>query len=121
MGAPGAFSVSRAGKNRLNIYRFDFWSITRVTYDIDQGRIRVEDGRFRWDRLLTGMHARGGYQQEIFLNDLWAVVVDIVCVGFLVWIASGIYMWWLLPNARRWGTVALGGGLVSFAAFLVLL
>ena len=67
------------------------------------------------------MHARGGFQQEGFLHDAWAVVVDIICIAFLIWIASGICMWWLLPTCRTWGTVALGGGIISFVLFLLLL
>jgi hypothetical protein len=55
------------------------------------------------------------------LNDAWGVVVDIVCIGILLWIASGLYMWWKLPKTRAWGYAALGGGLLCFAIFLIAL
>ena len=108
-------------RQRLNIYLFTFWSSTRVTYRFDQHRLVAEDRRFRFDQFLTGLHARGGFQQDAFLNDAWAVLVDLVCIGFLVWIASGIYMWWQLPQTRRWGFLALGSGVLSFILFLVFL
>jgi hypothetical protein len=28
-------------------------------------------------------------------------------------------MWWMLRQTRLWGWVALGGGLIAFAVFLV--
>ena len=42
-----------------------------------------------------------------FLQRSWSVVVDIVCVSMIVWIASGLYMWWELPGQRRWGWLAI--------------
>ena len=94
---------------------------TQVSYDVEKKMLRAEDKQFRWDHFLTGMHARGGYQHPDFLNTAWAVVVDIVCLGFLLWIGTGLYMWWHLPRQRGWGWLALGGGVVSFAAFLMAL
>lgn len=121
VGLEGAYGTYRPGKNRLNIYLFDFWSATRLTYFIDGKRLLAEDRRFRWDHFLTGLHARGGFQQDAFLNDAWGVLVDIVQIAILVWIVSGIYMWWLLPQTRLWGAAALGGGIVSFLIFLLAL
>ena len=49
--------------------------------------------------------------------------VDLLSVGLLVWIASGLWMWWTLPkaNVRRWGWLALGAGVASFAAIIATL
>jgi hypothetical protein len=110
-----AFGVYRGAPNQVNIYIFDFWSSTQVTYFIDEHRLHGKDSRFRLDHFLTGMHARGGFDQERFLNDAWAVLVDIVCIAIVLWIATGIYMWWLLPSTRFWGSLALGSGFLSFA------
>ena len=117
-GIEGLFRVRRHPQ-RLQINRFDFFSQTRLTYFIAEDRLQAEDQRFALDQFLIWMHIRAGFQQESLLSDLWAVVVDIVCLGLLVWVASGLYMWWLLPQTRRWGVLALGGGLVSFLAFVL--
>ena len=117
----GAFGAHQPNQQRLNIYLHDFWDHTRLSYFINEQRLVAEDRRFRWDWFFTGMHARGGFQQDSFLNDLWAVVVDGVCIGFFIWIASGIYMWWLLKPTRLWGALALGGGIASFIIFLLAL
>jgi hypothetical protein len=71
--------------------------------------------------LLSGLHQRGGFGHGSFMNDLWGVVVDIVSVGFILWVVSGLYMWWHLKQARKWGFVALGSGCAVFALFLFLL
>jgi hypothetical protein len=118
LGLEGAFGINRRN-NRVTIYLFDFWSSVRVTYNLQKKWIKVEDKRFRWDHFITGLHARGGFQQDNALNDAWAVIVDLVCLSFVVWIASGIYMWWLLGHTRAWGWVALLSGVVTFIVFLL--
>ena len=112
-----SFGVYRQGPNQINVYSFSFWKSTQLKYYVAAKRLTVEDRRFRWDHFLTGMHGRGGFEQEGMLTLSWSVVVDLVCVAILVWIASGIYMWWTLPAVRRWGALALVAGIVSFVLF----
>ena len=115
----GPFGAYRPNRSRLIVYKVAFWGNMRLIYDLENHRIRAEDKRFRWDQFFTSLHARGGFHHDEILNDAWAVVVDLVCIGFVVWIASGIYMWWLLRQTRLWGTFALGGGVLSFFIFLL--
>jgi hypothetical protein len=61
------------------------------------------------------MHAHAGYELNSFWNTVWAVTIDLVCVSLILWIASGLVMWWLLPGSRSWGWVALGAGLATFS------
>jgi hypothetical protein len=88
-----------------------------LKYYTDRKRLTVEDRRFRWDHFLTGMHARGGFEQASVLDRSWSVIVDIVSVAMLLWIASGPYMWWELPGQRRWGWVAILAGTAAFVVF----
>ena len=117
-GLDGSYGVYRQGDDRLNIYLYTFRNSTRLTYFVKEGRLLAEKRRFRWDQFLTGMHARGGFEQESFMNDAWAVLIDIVCLGLLIWVASGLVMWWQIRRLRLWGAVALGAGVVTFALFL---
>ena len=120
-GLDGAYGAYRPDARRINVYVHTFWHATQITYDSETKTLRAEDRPFRWDHFLTGLHARGGFSQDGVLDDAWAVVVDGVALAFLVWAASGIYMWWSLARLRLWGAVALGAGFASFGILLVLL
>ena len=112
-----SFGAYRQAPNQINVYSYSFWSSTQLKYYVDQKRMVVEDRRFRWDQFMTGVHGRGGFEQEGLLPNAWSLVVDAVCIGILVWIASGLYMWWGIPGHRRWGSVAIVVGVVSFVGF----
>jgi hypothetical protein len=113
-----SYGAYRQSPEQLNIYIHTFWKSTQFKYFINEKRIVAEDRRFRFEHFLTGMHARGGFEDGRFFPFAWGVMVDLVCLGFLTWIASGLYMWWSLPSLRRWGWIALAGGFASFAFFL---
>lgn len=120
-GLQGAWGVYRVSPTQINVYVYTFWRSTQVKYMVAERRLVAEDMRFRWDHFLTGMHAKGGFAQEGWMHDSWAVVVDIVALALMVWVASGVYLWWGVRPARTWGAAALAAGAASFAAFLYLL
>lgn len=111
------FGVGRPNRNTVNIYAFSFLKSTRVVYAIDQKKVTVEDRRFRFDQFLTGMHARGGFEQDGILQRSWGILVDLVSVAFVLWIVSGLYLWWGVPGHRRWGWLAILSGAGSFLVF----
>lgn len=112
-----SYGAYRQSPTQINVYAYSFWKSTQLKYFVDEKKLIVEDRRFRWDHFLTGMHARGGFEQDGLLQLSWSIVVDIVCVAMIVWIASGLIMWWELPGQRRWGWVAILAGTVSFLFF----
>ena len=116
-GLTGAFGAYRQGAGQINVYVYTFWKSTQVKYFIAEKKLVAEDKRFRWDHFLTGAHAKGGFEQG-GLHNLWGVVIDLVCLGMLLWVATGLFMWWKLPSTRRWGWLALAAGLGTFSAFL---
>ena len=115
----GSYGVYRQSPTQLNVYAYSFRHSTQLKYFIDQQRMTVEDRRFRWDQFLTGMHGRGGFEQERLLDRSWSVIVDLVCAAILLWIATGLYMWWGLPASRAWGWVTIAAGATTFV-FLTL-
>ncbi len=119
-GLQGAFGTYRQGPNQINVYVHTFWKSTQLKYFIAEKRLVAEDKRFRWDHFLTGMHAKGGFEQG-GLHDGWGGLVDLVCLGMLLWVLTGLLMWWKLPSSRWWGWVALASGCASFMLFLRLL
>ena len=111
----GAFWVDKPNPDTLHIDRFDFWGSTSLTYSIKDQKLRVERQRMRVPQAIIRMHFRGGYLQPDFWNKFWGLLVDIACLGIIIWIISGLIMWWRLPRLRLWGAVALCGGILSFA------
>lgn len=114
LGMEGAFWTQRPKPGELRIDRFGFWGSTRLTYLIKEQKLRAERQRVPWHQVLLRLHFRGGFLQTSFWDDFWAVMVDLVCLSILLWIASGLLMWWRLAQTRRWGTLALGAGFLSF-------
>ena len=113
-GLEGAFYAQRPNPDELRINRNTFFDQTRLTYFIKEQKLRAERQHLRWDQVILRMHFRGGYNQPLFLTKLWAVMVDLACVGILLWITSGLIMWWRVARTRLWGALALSGGVLSF-------
>ena len=110
----GAYNVRRQGA-RLSISLPHFRHPRRLTYDLGTKKLRAEEKSFAWIEVLARLHERTGYRSGDFLNNLWAALVDLFCVTTLVWIATGLYLWWKLAATRRWGWLALGGGCATLA------
>lgn len=117
-GVQGEFGTYRPNDRQLVLYLPNFLSPTEVRYFADRKQVVSTSPAFRWSQFLTRMHARGGFEHHSFGSLAWAVVVDLVCLAMLVWIASGLYMWWKLRATRLWGWAALGSGLAAFGVFL---
>jgi hypothetical protein len=119
-GISGAsFGTYRQSPTQINVYAYSFRNSTQLKYFIDTKRLTVEDRRFRWDHFLTGMHARGGFEDDGILVRSWSVLVDVVSVSMIVWVVSGLYMWWHVPGQRRWGWIAIVAGVLSFLTFTI--
>jgi hypothetical protein len=110
----GAFWTQRPKPGELRIDRFGFLGSTRLTYLIKEQKLRGERQRMPWNQVLQRMHFRGGFLQDSFWDDLWAVIVDVVCISILLWIVSGLLLWWRLVQTRVWGALAVGAGILSF-------
>jgi len=120
-GLQGQFAVFRTPENLIRLYKPGFITATQITYDPSQERLTVQKTPFKVSGLLTRLHARGGFERTDVLNTAWSVIVDLVQIGMLIWIASGLYMWWHLKPVRGWGWLALGAGASSFAYFITAL
>jgi hypothetical protein len=110
----GAFWADKPDADSLRIDRFSFWGSTRLTYSVTAQKLKAERQRMRPTQAVVRMHFRGGYGQPTFWDKFWGLLVDLACAGIIIWIASGLLMWWRLPRLRAWGALAVGGGFISF-------
>ncbi len=115
----GAFWVNKPNPHTLHIDRFSFRDSISLTDSIKGQRLKAERQRMPWPQVATRMHFRGGYGQPPFWDKLWGLLVDVACVGIVVWVTSGLIMWWRLPRLKAWGAVAVGGGLLSFLLLIL--
>jgi hypothetical protein len=119
-GLSGPFGVQRQGE-RLTINVPHFRDPLRLSYDIGGKKLRAEQRNHSGMEILIRLHERTGYGNGGVLNNLWAVIVDVFCVSTLVWIATGLYLWWKLSATRGWGGLAIGGGIATLLTLLATL
>lgn len=120
-GLDGQFVVRAVNEDSITIVitQDRFLSNTIITWNSASRMLKGARTGVNWHKFLTRVHARGGFETPGFLQNLWAVIVDAVQGAIIIWMFSGIYMWWHLTRFRFLGLMALGCGLVMFAAFLL--
>jgi len=114
-----AFHAGRIRDGQIDVMCFTVFAATRFRYDLHERLLTAEDTRFGPVLVLTRMHGRGGFHHDRVGDDLWAMMVDLVCLGLLIWVVTGLYMWWKTPGQRRWGTITLLAGFSCFIAFML--
>jgi hypothetical protein len=110
----GAFWVDKPNPDTLHIERFTFRDSMSLMYSVKEQKLKADRVRVNLAQVPMRMHFRGGYEQPTFGNRVWGLLVDVACGGIIVWVASGLIMWWRLPRFRAWGALAVGGGFLSF-------
>ncbi|HXJ56452.1 MAG TPA: PepSY domain-containing protein [Verrucomicrobiae bacterium] len=110
----GAFWVDKPNPDTVHIDRFTFRGSTSLNYSLKEQKLRAKHQRMKLPQFVMRMHFRGGYGQPTFWDKFWGFLVDLACVTIIIWIASGLIMWWRLPRLRAWGAIALGSGILSF-------
>ena len=117
-GIEGGYFVNRANPRQVNVNHPNFLRPVRILYHADERRLIVEEREFGFRQFLGGLHTRGGYDMGGLWDSVWAVFVDVVSVALILWIATGLFMWWHLPSTRRWGWMALAGGALCFGVII---
>ena len=102
------------GPDRLHVERFSFRDSISLIYSAKDQKLKAERQPMRLSQLPVRMHFRGGYRQPGFGNKFWGFLVDVACAGIIIWVVSGLVMWWRLPRLRTWGTIAVAAGILSF-------
>jgi hypothetical protein len=116
----GAHNVARpAADGTLTITRHDLVRPRRLIYKPAEAKVVIEAAELQTPALLERMHRRRGYQHPFLLDDVWAVLVDVVILAIIVWALSGLWMWWEMRVTRRNGALFGVAGLALFVLFLV--
>ena len=114
----GNFAANMAKNGaRLTINRTDPLTPRRITYTSTDNKLVIEKQEFRAQPFLESLHRRRGYNNRYSVDTAWAVSVDVATIGILLWVASGVWMWWELKLTRRTGAMCIAAGLALFALF----
>jgi hypothetical protein len=113
-GLTGRYWTDWDDQDNFVVYRPRFLNTIRLTYDARQSRIRMEEQSLGLAKFLTSAHVRSGFDYPYVLEVLWSSIVDLVAVAILIWIVSGLCIWWNLDRFRRWGWIAIAAGLITF-------
>ncbi len=118
----GAYSARKSPDGQtITIFRDDPVVPRRITYTHLGQSLLVEKQVFRMPAFLERMHRRRGFQSGFLLTDTWGLMVDLAIAAMILWVLTGLWMWWELKTTRSLGAVffAIGAGL--FAFFIVLI
>ncbi len=122
LGLRGAHRVlGKPMPNRMVILRPSGGGNYRITWQRQKDLLIVERQPFSACRLMHFLHFRGSYRQKDFAHIAWAVIVDLVSISLLVWIVSGIYIWFRRRRQRVSGGLCLAAGCLLFTLLVVLL
>lgn len=113
-GMTGRYWTDLDDNKNLIVYRSRFTKTVRLTYYANQSRICVEERPLGISQFLTSAHVRSGFDYPYVLELLWAAIVDLVAVSIIIWIVSGLYIWWQLKRYRLLGLSAIAAGLTTF-------
>lgn len=119
-GLQGAFGAQQKG-NVLNITLQNFLQPTKLNYNLVTKKLQAEKKKFAWVEVLQRLHFRAGYNGSSLLANVWSVIVDVFCVTMLIWILTGLYLWWKIRDSRRLGWLTIAGGMLTIALLLATL
>jgi hypothetical protein len=112
------FLPASADPDRLVIMRQLPYRMKRLTYMRNEGRVIIEQQKANLPGILTRLHTRHGFEQKYAAMQLWGLGVELTVLAMLFWIASGLWLWWEIKPARKWGAAFAFTGLALFAVML---
>ncbi len=115
----GAYTARKSSDGeRIHIFRDDPVTPRRITYVPADRRLVVEKQVFRAQAFLERMHRRRGFQNEDLASDVWGLTVDFAIAAMILWVLTGLWMWWELKRTRAVGLLAFTAGASLFMFFL---
>ncbi len=99
--------------------------VFRVAADFAAGRASVTEIELNAWGVMDALHKFTGVrldkpneQRDWLLTRIWSFAMDALALGLVVLVASGVYLWWRLPQKRAGGIIALILGMAGCGFFL---
>jgi hypothetical protein len=122
LGISGTFNViGTPAQPRLIINRNGAFSQHRITYFRTENRLLVEKQSFSAPVFVNRAHFRHGYEQPFLAAKSWGFIVDLAIAGMVLWVLTGLLMWWEVKPARLTGAgfAIVGVGLFAIMLFTI--
>jgi hypothetical protein len=122
LGLSGTFNViGTPAQPRLIINRNGAFSQHRITYFRTENRLLVEKQSFSAPVFVNRAHFRHGYEQPFLAAKSWGLIVDLAIAGMVLWVFTGLLMWWEVKPARLAGAgfAVVGVGLFAIMLFTI--
>lgn len=96
-------------------------TVHEIRYDRGSGSAHIKTSVLGFMGMLNRLHHAAGLWHEYTPLKLWAVMAAVASLGVLGLGATGLWMWWLRREERKWGMVLLAANLLfTIVVFTVL-
>ncbi len=94
-------------------------TVHEIRYDGASGLVRLRSSVSGFMGMLNRLHHAAGMRHEYIPLRLWGILCALVSVATLGLGATGIWMWWLRKQERKWGIILLTANLLYAITLLV--
>jgi hypothetical protein len=93
-------------------------TVHEIHYDRATGAVRIRTSVAGFMGMLNRLHHAAGVPRDYLPMSLWGVLVAMVSAATLGLGVTGIWMWWMRRQERRWGLVLIVANVVFTLAML---
>lgn len=116
----GSYGVrGPAVRGRYMIFRGNPIKPMRVTYYPTEKQLIIDREIVPAPAFLNRLHFKAGYGRKHLADDAWGFVVDVIIAAIIIWVLSGLWMWWELKTTRKWGAVLAVAGTAIFVFLII--
>ena len=96
-------------------------TVHEIRYDGGSGQLRLRSSVAGFMGMLNRLHHAAGLRHEYIPLQLWGFLGALVSLATLGLGATGIWMWWLRKQERKWGLILLTANLLFAITLLVMM
>lgn len=96
-------------------------TVHEIRYDGVRGAVRLRSSVSGVMGMLNRLHHAAGLWHPYLFLRLWGALAGLVSVATLALGATGLWLWWLRREERKWGLILLTANVVFAAALLATL
>jgi hypothetical protein len=96
-------------------------TVHEIRYEGARGRVRLRTSVAGFMGMLNRLHHAAGLSHEYLPLRVWGIFCAVISLAMLGLGVTGIWMWWLRKQERKWGLVLLSANLAFAITVLVML